>query len=85
MRKILTFKCCKKKLGFPLPMNDWMKDDKIKDILLDDRSINRNLFKKKEVEKLFNFKNTINDPYDFSGKKIWMLTNIEIWMRSFID
>ena len=43
-------------------MNDWMKDDKIKDILLDDRSINRNLFKKKEVEKLFNFKNNINDP-----------------------
>ncbi len=95
INKYLLRKCAKKylplnaakekKLGFPLPMNDWMKDDKIKDILLDDRSINRNLFKKKEVEKLFNFKNNINDPYDFSGKKIWMLTNIEIWMRSFID
>ncbi len=74
-----------KKLGFPLPMNDWMKDDKIKEILLDNRTINRNIFKKEELEKFLNLKNNINDPYDFSGKKVWMLVNIEIWMRLFID
>ena len=74
-----------KKLGFPLPMNDWMKDDKIKEILLDDKTTKRNIFKKEQIEKLFNFEKTSNDPYDFSGKKVWMLVNLEIWMRSFID
>ena len=74
-----------KKLGFPLPMNDWMKDDKIKEILLDDKTTKRNFFKKEQIEKLFNFEKTSNDPYDFSGKKVWMLVNLEIWMRSFID
>jgi asparagine synthase (glutamine-hydrolysing) len=24
-------------------------------------------------------------PYDFYGKKIWMLMNIELWYRNFID
>lgn len=74
-----------KKLGFPLPMNDWMKDDKIKEILLDDKTVKRNFFKREQIEKLFNFEDNSNDPYDFSGKKVWMLVNIEIWMRSFID
>ena len=66
-------------------MNDWMKDNKIKDILLDSKTLGRNLFKKEKIEKLFNFDSNKNDPYDFSGKKVWMLTNLEIWMRSFID
>ena len=84
--KYLPVKSSKeKKLGFPLPMNDWMKDNKIKDILLDSKTLGRNLFKKEKIEKLFNFDSNKNDPYDFSGKKVWMLTNLEIWMRSFID
>ena len=74
-----------KKLGFPLPMNDWMKDNRIKEILLDDKTIKRNFFKKKQLEKLLNFEKSNDDPYDFSGKKVWMLVNLEIWMRSFID
>ena len=66
-------------------MNDWMKDDKIKEILLDDKTVKRNFLKREQIEKLFNFEDNSNDPYDFSGKKVWMLVNIEIWMRSFID
>ena len=73
-----------KKLGFPLPMNEWMKDEKIKEILLDDTSLNRKIFKKDGIEKLLKFKKESNDPYDFSGKKIWMILNIELWMRAYI-
>ncbi len=74
-----------KKLGFPVPMNDWMKDERSKEILLDSRTLNRNFFNKNMIEKLFNIKSNNMDPYDFSGKKIWMLINIELWMRNFID
>ncbi len=74
-----------KKLGFPLPMNDWMKDDKIKEILLDGVTSKRHLFNKDQLERLLNLENNINDPFDFSGKKVWMLVNLEIWMRNFID
>ncbi len=74
-----------KKLGFPLPMNEWMKDEKIKEILLDRTTLNRKIFKKEQIEKLLKFEKETNDPYDFSGKKIWMILNLEIWMRSYID
>ncbi len=74
-----------KKLGFPLPMNDWMRDERVKEILLEQRTINRNIFKKDKIEKLFLDYNFKKDPYDFSGKKIWMILNIELWMRSNFD
>ena len=66
-------------------MNDWMKDEKIKEILLDKKTLSRNIFKKNSIEKLINSVKKIDDPYDFSGKKIWMLINFELWMRTFID
>lgn len=74
-----------KKLGFPLPMNEWMKDEKIKEILLDPTTLNRKIFKKEQIEKLLKVENKTNDPYDFSGKKIWMILNLEVWMRTYID
>ena len=85
-KKYLTEQIAKeKKFGFPLPMNDWMKDEKIKEILLDKKTLSRNIFKKNSIEKLINSEKKIDDSYDFSGKKIWMLINFELWMRTFID
>ena len=74
-----------KKLGFPLPMNEWMQDERIKEILLDNKTLNRNIFNKSSLEKLLVMKNISQDPYDFNGKKIWMLVNLELWMRSYVD
>lgn len=80
-RKYLPKKISKeKKLGFPLPMNEWMKDGFIKNMLLDKKTIDRGIFKKKELENLFLFNDKI-DTYDFNGKKIWMVLNIELWFR----
>ena len=45
----------------------------------------KNIFKKDKIEKLFLDYNFKKDPYDFSGKKIWMILNIELWMRSNFD
>jgi len=74
-----------KKLGFPLPMNEWMQDERIREILLDNKTLSRNIFNKNSLVKLLSMKNTTKDPYDFNGKKIWMLVNFELWIRSYID
>ena len=72
----------RKKLGFPTPLDLWLKNgmlDYAKEILLDDMSIRRGLFDRNELEKYMNSNQEL--PYDFFGKKIWMLTNIELWFR----
>ena len=38
-----------KKLGFPLPMNEWMHDKKVKEILLDKKTLERNIFNQKKL------------------------------------
>ena len=70
-----------KKLGFPLPMNEWMKDNRIKEILLDKSTIDRGVFNKISIEKFLNQNQSDFDEYDFSGKKIWMMVNFELWAR----
>ncbi|HAJ05027.1 MAG TPA: asparagine synthetase B, partial [Chloroflexi bacterium] len=73
----------RKKLGFPTPLDQWLKNgmlDYAKEILLDDMAIQRGLFDKNKLE---NYLTTYQSlPYDFFGKKIWMLTNIELWFRT---
>ena len=71
-----------KKLGFPLPMNNWMNDNRIKEILLDKQTLSRNIFNKDSLEKLFIKNKNSNDPYDFDGKKICMMVNFELCMWS---
>ncbi len=95
INKILLRSCSKKylprstvsekKLGFPLPMNEWMKDKKIQEIFLDNSTLSRGIFDKKKLIELNenNNKSMFNQNYDFSGKKIWMLVNLELWMREF--
>lgn len=76
----------RKKLGFPVPLDKWMGEkfkSYAKEILLDSKSLDRKLYNHKVVEKLINNKENIN--FDFWGKKIWMLINIELWHREAID
>ena len=70
----------RKKLGFPAPLDQWLeKKNFIKEILLDDATKKRGIFNMQEVEKLISNKENLK--YDFWGKKIWMLINLEIWFR----
>ena len=76
----------KKKLGFPVPLDNWLTGSFLnysKEILLDKTALNRGIFDSKQIENLLFNKENIK--YDFWGKKIWMLINIELWARNFID
>ena len=76
----------KKKLGFPVPLDKWLGGSFLeyaKAILLDQKTTNRKIFNNRQIEKILFNKENIN--YDFWGKKIWMLINVELWSRNFID
>lgn len=72
----------RKKKGFPVPLDSWINKGMqgyAKEILLDEVTRRRGIFKINNVEKLINNKQNIG--YDFWGKKIWMLINLELWFR----
>lgn len=76
----------RKKLGFPVPLDHWLTGgprEVAKNILLDQTTRNRGLFRPDTIETLLT--NPQNLPYDFWGKKVWMLMNIELWYREYID
>jgi asparagine synthase (glutamine-hydrolysing) len=71
----------RKKLGFPTPWSRWLKGpqlQEIRDLLLEPRSMDRKLFKRAAVERLFDeHKAGHIDHYD----RIWRLLNLELWHR----
>ncbi len=76
----------RKKLGFPVPLDNWIKKGMIKfakEILIDNKTKSRGIFNITEIEKILSSKELLE--YDFWGKKIWMILNLEIWFRKVID
>ena len=76
----------RKKMGFPVPVQKWFGKDFIKytrEILLDERSARRGMYNTAFLEK------ALSDPDVFSnqnlGLKIWMLINLELWFRKYLD
>src|SRR5438445_6025650 len=69
------------KLGFPTPWSSWLAGPQlnvIQDMLLEPRTLNRGLFKRAAVERLFNeHRAHYRDHYD----RIWRLLNLELWHR----
>lgn len=76
----------RKKMGFPVPVHKWL-GGKFKEIsydyLLSQKSKERNLYNCSSIEKLLNSDQLLND--HASGLKLWMLLNIEMWIRNCID
>tara|TARA_E500000178_G_C16429117_1_gene490764 strand:- start:46 stop:492 length:447 start_codon:yes stop_codon:yes gene_type:complete len=68
-----------KKLGFPIPLNDWINNEQIKEILISKNSLSKNFYNTQELKKILEMREDKN--FDFAGKKVWMLLNIELWMR----
>jgi len=69
------------KMGFPVPLHLWAKKearDFIGDILLSQKSRERNIFNTAEVEKLI----TNERPF---GRQLWGMLCLELWFRTFID
>lgn len=71
----------RKKLGFPTPWSRWLEGpqlQEIRDLLLGPRSMDRKLFKRAAIERLFDeHKSGHVDHYD----RIWRLLNLELWHR----
>lgn len=71
----------RQKLGFPTPWSGWLAGsqlDVIEKMLTEPRSMNRGIFKRSAVERLFQEHRTRHrDNYD----RIWRLLNLELWQR----
>jgi asparagine synthase (glutamine-hydrolysing) len=75
----------RKKLGFPTPWSGWLAGPQlqvIRDLLLEPRSLDRNLFKRSAIERLFDEHSAGRiDHYD----RIWRLLNLELWHRVCVE
>jgi asparagine synthase (glutamine-hydrolysing) len=75
----------RKKLGFPTPWSRWLKGpqlQEIRDLLLEPRSMDRKLFRRAAIERLFHEHTAGHvDHYD----RIWRLLNLELWHRVCVD
>jgi asparagine synthase (glutamine-hydrolysing) len=75
----------RKKLGFPTPWSRWLKGpqlQEIRELLLETRSMDRKLFKRAAIERLFDeHKGGHVDHYD----RIWRLLNLELWHRVCVE
>jgi len=70
-----------KKLGFPTPWSRWLAGtrlEKIRELLLEPRSLARGYFRREAIERLFDeHRARQRDNYD----RIWRLLNLELWHR----
>jgi asparagine synthase (glutamine-hydrolysing) len=71
----------RKKLGFPTPWSGWLAGpqlDTVQDLLLEGRSVARNLFRPSAVERLFREHRARHHDHN---NRIWRLLNLELWHR----
>lgn len=71
----------KDKMGFPVPLNDWMKGSLgsfVRDLLLDKTARERGLFDAQAIEQ------QIENQGSF-GRGLWGAICLELWHRTFID
>ena len=80
----------RKKVGFSIPINNWLRDKKglgrYVNILLEDRTLGRNIYNadgiRNLVGSLYNKKDS--DTFTYAGR-IWILLNLEMWIRTFVE
>jgi asparagine synthase (glutamine-hydrolysing) len=74
----------RKKVGFPVPYDSWMRNelkDWIRDLLLDPRTLERGYFNRNCIERI------IREDWQFQrySKEILSLVSLELWHRAFVD
>jgi asparagine synthase (glutamine-hydrolysing) len=73
------------KMGFPVPLGRWLQGPywhMVKDLLLGERALARGLFKQAAVMRLAE---EHRSGRRFHTDRLWLLMNLEIWQRLFID
>lgn len=71
----------KNKMGFPVPLNEWLQTDLkdfVNDLFNSQNFRQRSYFNQKEIAKGLNFENKF-------GRKIWGLLSLEVWHQNFHD
>jgi asparagine synthase (glutamine-hydrolysing) len=75
----------RKKMGFPTPWEGWLAGEQLQeleDLLLEPRSMQRNLFQPEAVRRLFaEHRTRARD----NSNRIWRLLNLELWFRVYVD
>ena len=74
----------RKKVGFPVPLDNWLEGkfgQFAREILLDEKSKSRKFFNPRVVERWLNGETALTR----RGQIIWMLVNLELWFRLYID
>jgi asparagine synthase (glutamine-hydrolysing) len=74
----------RKKTGFPVPYESWLRNDLkdfVWDVLMDRKSINRGFFRKDTLEGLLRA-NSNGTNY---SKEIFSLLSLELWQRTFLE
>ncbi len=75
----------RRKMGFPVPLNRWLGGNymsRAKEILLDRRTASRGIIDVSAVEKELASQRIKEHS---TALKMWMLMNLEIWFREYID
>jgi len=71
------------KMGFGVPIDSWFRGELKEyayDILLSEKSIQRGLFKKKEIKKILDNHNATTINY---SPRIWALLTLELWFEEY--
>lgn len=72
----------KDKMGFPVPLQEWMQSgcvrDFVADILLSSRSLQRGIFNPQALQSMLNHQGV-------GGRQLWGALSLELWHRQFID
>jgi asparagine synthase (glutamine-hydrolysing) len=75
----------RRKMGFPTPWSGWLAGEQLQELenlLLEPRSIQRNLFQPDAIRGLFAEHRTRTRD---NSNRIWRLLNLELWFRVFVD
>jgi len=80
----------RKKNGFSMPINRWMKEENfIKEyisILNEKRTLSRSIYNSNSIKKLINdFKFKKDSFINSNAGKLWSLINLELWIRQFFE
>jgi len=70
------------KMGFPVPLNEWMQGgvvrDFVSDTLLSQSSLQRGIFKPDSLHAML-------DKQGVGGRQLWGALSLELWHQRFID
>ena len=75
----------RKKMGFPTPWSQWLKQagwKHVSELISSPRSFDRGLFRREAVERLLEQHRAGHVDH---SDRIWRMLNLELWLRVFVD